>query len=245
MAYGDLNASNKRLIRYGAIGAVCVVAVGVALAVFDRSDTPVPATTAASGRAAPAAPVPPQQSSSGDPVVPTDAQSEQVRGFIADARRQAAAGNFTEAAASLQKADGVIANLPETAQARSDIAEMATPQGQLNTQLTRARTAIDQGDSAAAEKALAEAERLNPQAPEIAGLRQALQVAQQKETHRNDRVTALLTKMREAIARHDMTAADSALNEAERIDVRDPSVQRARIELNRAESADQQTGTGK
>jgi tetratricopeptide (TPR) repeat protein len=176
-------------------------------------------------------------------VVPTDAQSDQVRSFIADARRQAAAGNFAEAEASLQKADKLIPDWPETAQARSDIAAMATPQGQLATQLARARAAIDQNDGAAAEKALAEAERLNPQAPEIAVLRQALQTAQQKETRRNNRITALLTTMREAIARHDLAAADSALNEAERIDLQDPSVRRARVELSRARNAGLKTET--
>lgn len=244
MAYGDLSESKKRLIRYGAIGVLCVVILGGALVVFDHLDTPTPATTAASGLASTAAPAAAQRaSSSGDPVVPTPVQSDQVRGFIAEARRQAAAGNFTEAEAALQKADEVIANLPETAQARSDIAVLATPQGQLATQLTQARTAIDQGDSAAAEKALAEAERLNPQAPEIAGLRQALQAAQQKETNHKNRITALLTAMREAIARHDLTAADRALNEAARIDVRDPLVEQARIELNRAHNARQRTDT--
>ena len=54
---------------------------------------------------------------------------------------------------------------------------MSTPQGQLALQLDRASAAIGQDDRAAAEKALAEAERLNPQAPEIAQLRQALQAA--------------------------------------------------------------------
>jgi hypothetical protein len=252
VAYSDLNESNKRLIRLGAIGAFCVVVAGGAFVLFDRPDNPTPAkpvtaTTAsdssATARPTSKAPAAAPASSSGDPVVPTDAQSDQVRGFIADARRQAASGSFTDAETSLQKADKVIPDWPETAQARRDIAAMATPQGQLATQLARARAAIDQNDGTAAEKALAEAERLNPQAPEIAVLRQTLQTAQQKETRHNNRITELLTTMREAIARHDLTAADSALNEAERIDIQDPSVRRARVELSRAQNADQKTGT--
>jgi hypothetical protein len=116
VAYGDLSESKKRLIRYGAIGVLCVVILGGALVVFDHLDTPTPATTAASGLASTAAPAAAQRaSSSGDPVVLTPVQSDQVRGFIAEARRQAAAGNFAEAEAALQKADEVIANLPETA----------------------------------------------------------------------------------------------------------------------------------
>ena len=244
MAYGDLNESNKRLMRLGAIGALCVVIAGGVFVLFDRVNDlapakPVNATMdSASGTTAH-----PPSKTSDDPVVPTDAQSDQVRGCIADARRQAATGNFTEAEALLRKADKVIPDLPETAQARSDFAAMATPQGQLATQLARARAAIDQNDGAAAEKALAEAERLNPQAPEIVELRRTLQAAQQKQTRHNDRITALLTTMREAIARHDLAAADSALNEAERIDIQDSSVRRARVELGRAQNADQKAGT--
>jgi hypothetical protein len=45
--------------------------------------------------------------------------------------------------------------------------------------------------------------------------------------------------MREAIARHDFAAANRALNEAERIDVRDPSIEQARVELARAQNAEQ------
>jgi tetratricopeptide (TPR) repeat protein len=248
-----LSESRKRLIRFGAIGALCIVAVGGALVLFDRpgkpSTTPSPATTASTSTAArstnkAAAPAAAgQDSSPGDPVVPTDAQNDQIRGLIADARRQAAAGNFAEAEALLQKADKVIPDLPAIVEARRDIAAMATPQGQLATQLERARAAVDQNDSAAAEKALAEAERINPQAPEIAELRQALQTAQQKETRRNDRIAALLATMREAIARHDLAAANGALNEAERIDLQNPSVRRARVELSRAQNAGLKTET--
>jgi len=45
--------------------------------------------------------------------------------------------------------------------------------------------------------------------------------------------------MREAVAKRDFAAADSALNEAERIDVQNPSVRRARGELARARGAQQ------
>ena len=97
-----------------------------------------------------------------------------------------------------------------------------------------------QDDSAAAEKALAEAERLNAQAPEIAELRQAMQAAQQKDAHRGSRVTELLTNMREAIARDDFAAADGDLNAAERINVQDPALDEARRELARARDAEEE-----
>ena len=237
-----MSLSTRRLIRYGALCALCVVAVGGAVYLFDRSDTAIPATTADSATPRSAAkPV----VNADEPPVPSAAQSDQAARLIGEARRLAADGKFSDANAALDQADKVIPGMPETAQARREIADMSTPQGQLTLQLSRARAAIGQDDRAAAEKALAEAERLNPQAPEIARLRQALQAAEQKDAHRNSRIAELLTAMRAAIARHDFAAADGALNEAARIDVRDPAIDAARVELARAQDADRKTNAEK
>ena len=43
--------------------------------------------------------------------------------------------------------------------------------------------------------------------------------------------------MRQAVARHDFAAAARALNEAERLDIRDPAIDPARVELARAQDA--------
>ncbi len=123
------------------------------------------------------------------------------------------------------------------AQARRDIAAMKTPEGQFALQLARAELAVDHGDMAAAEQALAAIEKLKPDAPEVAELRARMQHQQTQEVHRDNRVTRHLTAMREAIARGDFAAADRELNAAERADVTDPAVHRARIELNRARNA--------
>ena len=232
----------KRFVGYG---AVAVVVIGGALYFFDRSDTAIP-TTAATDANAPAAtargaatrPNAAATANPDDPVVPNEAQSQLAARLVGEARRLASDGKFAEAIAKLDQADKTVAALPETAQARRDIAQLSTPEGQLATQLSRARLAINQDDVAAANTALAAAEKLNPQAPEIAQLRQALEAAQQKDAHRSSRVVELLTTMREAIARHDFAAADGALNEAARIDVRDPALDQARIELARAHDAD-------
>jgi hypothetical protein len=101
----------------------------------------------------------------------------------------------------------------------------------------RARLAIEHDDASSAEAALAEASRLKPDAPEVAALRAALQQAQDKAARREARITQVLARMREAVARRDFAAADSALNEAERIDVQNPSIRRARGELARARGA--------
>src|SRR5580704_9716870 len=202
--------STRQLIRYGAVGALAVVVVAGAVYFFDRSPTASPATTA-DGANPPAAADPSSAATPSvaanpatpavnpnEPVVPSEAQTDQIARLLGDAHRLAADGNFAEAKAALDKADAV-------------------------------------------NKALAEAEKLNPQAPEIAQLRQALLAAQQKETHRNSRIVELLTTMREAIARHDFAAADGALNEAERINIRDPAVDQARSELARAHDADRKS----
>ena len=239
-----MSPSTRRLLRYGAL---CAVVVGGAVYLFDRSDTASPATTAdsadppAAGRRAAAKPA----ASPDEQEIPSAAQSDRILRLVGSARRLAADGKFAAATAALDEADKAMPDQPETAQARREIAAMSTPQGQLATQLGRARAAIEQDDLAAAEKALAEAERLGPQASEIAQLRQTLQAEQQKDVRRSSRIAELLTTMREAIARHDFAAADGALNEAARIDVRDPAVDEARTELARAHDADRKNNVRK
>ena len=244
-----MNLSTQRLIRYGAGAALAVVVVSGAFYFFDRSGTatppataeaPNPPATAPSAAAAKPATKPATAAANPDEAaVPSAAQTDQVARLLGDARRLAQDGDFAGAKAALDKADAVTPGSADTAAVRRDIAQMSTPQGQLALQLDRARSAVAQDDSAAAEKALAEAERLSPQAPEIASLRQALQDAQQKEAQRSSRVTQLLAEMREAIARHDFKAANSAFNEAERINVRDPSIEPARVELAKARNAEE------
>ena len=252
-----MNLSTEKLIRYGVSGALAVVVVAGAVYFLDRSPGASPETTAedanppadapAASNAKPRAAKPATTTATAptanpdEPAVPNAAQTDQMARLLGDARRLAADGKFDEAKAALDKADAVMPGSDDTAAARREIAALSTPQGQLVTQLARARAAIAQNDATAANQALAEAEKINPQAPEIPQLRQAMQDAQQKETHRNSRVSELLTTMREAIARHDFAAADGALNEAARIDVRDPALDAARVELTRAHDADRKS----
>ena len=233
-----MNLSTQQFIRYGVSGILAAVVVAGAVYLLDRGQTANPATTADENPPSAATPAATSTANPDEPAVPSTAQTEQVARLLGDARRLAADGKFAEAKAALDKADAVMPGSADTAAARLEINALSTPQGQLATQLDRARAAIAQDDAAAANQALAEAEKLNPEAPEIAQLRQALQAAQQKETHRNSRVTELLTTMREAIARHDFAAADGALNEAARIDIRDPAIDQARTELARAHDVD-------
>ena len=156
---------------------------------------------------------------------------------IGDARRQAAAGNYTEAEASLVKAEKAFPKLPETQQARDDIARLKTPEGQPANHILRARLAVDHDDRAAAEAELAEAARLKADAPEIVELRAALQAAHDKKARREARIAGALARMREAMARRDFATANSALNEAERVDVQESTVRQARGEFTGAQNA--------
>jgi len=230
VADGHSTTSKQQVMRYGAIAAAMIaVAVG-ALYLLGRGEAPPPATTEAGPSQKP--PV-----AADEQTVPSSTQSDQLVSLIGEARRLAAAGKFDEPEAALQKADKVFAGWTETEKARNEVAQLRTPEGQLKTQLDRARFAIEHDDRTAAEKALGEAERLNAQAPQIAELRQALQQAEQKDTRRGDRVTELLSKMREEIARGDFAAADGDLNAAERLNVQDPAIHDARRELARAREA--------
>ena len=244
-----MNLSTQRLMRYAAAAVLTVVVVVGAFYFFDRSGTATPAAsaeatnppaTAPSAAAAKPASKPATATANPDEAaVPSAAQTDQVARLLGDARRLAQDGDFAGAKAALDKADKVMPGSPDTAAVRADVAKMSTPEGQLALQLDRARSAIAQDDTPAAEKALAEAERLSPQAPEIASLRQTLQDAQQKDAHRSEHVAALLKDMRDAIARHDFKSANGAFNEAERINVRDPSIEPARVELAKARNAEE------
>ncbi len=233
--------SASKLIRYGAIGVAALVIVAGAVYLLERGMAPPAEQQQTANPAAPnPAANPTATASPDDQTGPSNVQNDQLVSLVGSARRLAAAGKFDEAEAELQKADAVYKGWPETETARNDIAQMRTPEGQLKTQLERARLAIEHNDKATAEKALTEAERLNPQEPQIASLRQQLQESEQKQEHRNGRVTELLAKMREDIARGDFAAADGELNAAERVDVTDPAIRDARRELARARDAKQQ-----
>jgi hypothetical protein len=227
--------SSSPFLRYVGIGVAALAIVVGAVYLLERGMKPPGEPTAVST----AATTPKTPPAADEQAPPTALQNDQLVSLTSQARKLAADGKFDEAEAALQKANKVYAGWPDIEKARSEIAEMRTPEGQLKMQLDRARFAIEHDDQATAEKALAEAERLNAQAPQIAELRQALKEAVQKDTRRGNRVAELLTRMREDIARGDFAAADSNLNAAERLDVQDPSIREARRELARARDAKQ------
>jgi len=257
MRYRDLAETRKRQIRYGAVAAaVVVVAAGLiflarhgepATASVPAAEETASASTGAASRHRAVAgvgtsPATSAQATSGDEVTVVNAlRRDEAVARIGDARRQAAAGSYAAAEASLVKAEQAAPGFPEIRQARDDIARLRTPEGQFANRIQRARLAVDHDDRAAAETELAEAERLKADAPEIAELRAALQAAQDKKARREARIADALARMREAMARRDFAAANSALNEAERVDVQEPAIRQARGELARAQNAQQKS----
>ncbi len=226
------NPFSLRPPRLAVIVAAGVVGLAGVLYLFDRPDVEAPAA-------------PPRQAagmSRGSladvDAIPDEAVSDRAFHLIGQARRLADRGKFEEANARLAEADTLAPGLGETAEARRKIAELATPDGRFAIQVDRARTAIANADYAAAERELAEAAKLKPEAPEVAALREEMQAARQKEATRSSRVAQLLAAMRESIARQDIAGADRAFNEAARLDILDPALDGARTELAHAHEAD-------
>jgi tetratricopeptide (TPR) repeat protein len=229
-------------LLYAIIGALVIVvaAGGFYLYRLDRSTPLAPAPIEA---AKPAVPIPapppavtprPAPPPPAAPAGPSAAQFSQARSYVADARRFASAGDFTSAETALQSADTAIPGFAETAAARREIAELRTARSQLAPLLNQARRAIERGDFITADRTLDEAERLYPNAPEVIAARRDLRAAQRQANQpgpQDMRVTVLLAAARAAIALGDYGSADRALDEAERIDPRDPAVRQARADL--------------
>jgi len=240
-----LSEARRQKLRYGALAlAIVLLAAGVVF-LTERSEraAPVPAVSgqtppAPTGRRAAAdaaAAASEAQSAAADDISPINIlRRDEAVQLIAEARRHAAVGNFAAADAALARAAKASPSLAEIGQARLEIARLKTPEGQFALQLQRARLAIDHDDSAAAQAALDEAARLRPEAPQIGQLRAELRAAHDKKARREALIAEALARMREAVARRDFGAAYTALNEAERIDVQDPTIRRARGELARA-----------
>lgn len=239
MADTSMTPNNNGLL-YAIIGGLAVVVAGGGFYLYkmDKIEPlpPVPVEAAKPAAPIPAPPVaaPRPTPPPAAPAGPSAAQLSQARSYIADARRFAAAGDFANAEIALQSADTTIPGFAETAAARREIAEMRTARSQLAPLINQARRAIERGDFVTADRTLDEAERLYPNAPEVIDARRDLRAAQRQANQpgpQDMRVTVLLTAARAAMMIGDYGSADRALDEAERIDPRDPAVRQARAEL--------------
>jgi hypothetical protein len=105
---------------------------------------------------------------------------------------------------------------------------------QLNALVVDARRAITRADFDSADRALDQAERIDPRSSDVIAARRDLRDAQQHAQRQDNRVDGLVAQARSAIAYHDYATADRLLDQAESIDPRDRQVQQARAELNTA-----------
>ena len=102
---------------------------------------------------------------------------------------------------------------------------------QLRLLIVDARRAITRGDFNSADRALSQAERIDPRASEVVAARRDLREAQQRANRDDRRIDSLVADARTAIGRRDWSTANRLLDQAAQIDPRDRSVQQARAEL--------------
>ena len=234
----DVGATTRKPAwRYAVGAALCLAVIGGGTYLYFYDAPAKPTEAQAPETAKPAFAAAKRAAPDDEPPVLSSIMIDQARELVGEARRLAASGDFAGAEIALKKAEQVAPGVDETAQARREIAELNTPQGQLAAQLDRARSAVDRGDDTVAEQAIAEAERLNAPATVIAELRASLQAAQRKDTRKDDHIASLLAEMRTAAAHQDFAAANRALNEAARIDILNRDVLKARDELNREQNS--------
>jgi hypothetical protein len=240
VATRDLTGKQRALL-YGSGTALCLVMIAALASDFLYMPLPAETRTAEAlpternrerARVAPSRLTEPAP----DPSTYGIRQIEEAAVLVGDARRLALDGRTADAEAALAAAEKAAPLLPATAEARREVAGLATPGGRLERLLLDAGRAVERDDAAAARTALDAAASIDPTAPELAPLRQRLDRREAELARRNEQIATLLMRMREALARRDFAGAYRAVNEAERIDVTDVRIDAARLELDRAQA---------
>jgi hypothetical protein len=168
-----------------------------------------------------------------------DVRQAEARRLIAEARRFARTGDFNHAEAMLQEADKQMPGFAETAQARAEIANLRTAQGQRYRDRQQFEAAIDQ---ALATNHLFEAERLLADYAQRYGQdpdyrARASRLAELRGAGPNQaRMTEARTHIasaRQAMARNDFNEADRQLDLADKTAPGFPEIAQARADLAR------------
>jgi hypothetical protein len=236
----DLSA-RKRTLLYASCAALGVVMVAALASDLLRSPGPDEARTTEARPAERQADTPQMRETrrvepAPDPSTYGRRQIEQAAVLVGEARRFALDGNLVEAEAALAAAEKAAPLLPETSEARREIAHLSTDKGRFERLLLDARRAIGRDDATTARAALDRAAGIDRDAPQLMALRQQLSDREAELARRSEHVAILLKRMREALARRDFAGAYRAVNEAERIDVSDARIDEARLELEKAEA---------
>jgi hypothetical protein len=130
-----------------------------------------------------------------------------------------------------------VASAPPAPSAPAPVGPSAAQVEQVRLLVVDARRAIARGDFSASDRALVQAERIDPRSLDLIAARRDLREAEQRAARGDRRIDSLVADARTAIARHDYAAAERLIVQAEQIDARDRAVQQARAELNVARLA--------
>lgn len=168
-----------------------------------------------------------------------DVRQAEAQRLVNEARRFARAGDFAHAEAMLQEADKQVPGFAETAQARAEIANLRTAQGQRFRERPQLEAAIDQ---ALAANRLFEAERMLADYAQRYGQdgdyrARASRLAALRGTAPNQagvaEARAHIASARQAMARNDFNEADRHLDIADKIAPGFPEIAQARADLAR------------
>jgi hypothetical protein len=171
-------------------------------------------------------------------------ENRRIDGLVRDARAAMARQDLTEADRLLSQAEQIDPRDRVLQQARTELndarrqggEQAGARDGRLDPMLAEARAAIIRRDIPAAERLVAQAERIDPRDRAVQTARAALTEARQQVEREggNSRFEPLLAEARAAIARRDFVSADRLLLQAERADPNDRDVRQTRAALNEA-----------
>ncbi|MDI1284506.1 MAG: hypothetical protein PSV46_08920 [Reyranella sp.] len=174
----------------------------------------------------------------------------EARRLIAEARRFAQVGDFSDAEALLREAEKQAPGFAETAQARGDIASMRSERGQLYRERYQYQAAIDQALTAhrlwEAERLLAEySQRFNADDEYRARLNRLAEArAESTWQARVNQSRSMIGNARQAMDRGDFVEAERLLVLADQSAPGFPEVNQARADLSRRRVAAEQQQDG-
>jgi hypothetical protein len=169
-----------------------------------------------------------------------------ARDLVLKARRAADEGKFADAERDLDEALKLAPTLPELATARTEIArlkrEAEQKEGaQVRKLVADARAALQKKDLPAAERLVAEAEKLARENAEVRAVRAELERAKRDasmgDREKAERLRKLVADARAALLKKDLAAAERFVVEAEKLDKDAPPVKQVRADLDKAKAA--------
>ncbi len=167
-----------------------------------------------------------------------------LRKHVADARAALQRKDLAAAERAVAEAEKIARDAPDVKAVRADLEKAKRDAGndrdkaeRLRKLVADARAALQRKDLAAAERAVAEAEKLDHDAAEVKAARAELEKAKRdggNDRDKAERIRKLVADARGALQRNDLSAAERAVSEAEKIDRDAPPVKAVRADLDKA-----------